>query len=404
MLPVTPSPGMDLTHKSGANVSNARSWGGLSVSVPQAVTREVPRCVITVTDADSEERLENGHIPSSSGSGTGESLQTPISATSSLGSGNSVWLDTARACRGSDSVMYLQESRATSCYSMRTDVVPHWTNGLVYSTRVPPRRQDIMYHPIDPSPPSLPPLNLGPSIRAGFLPDYPYVLPEIKIGLDPDGAWSASILGAIERAAVELDEDNNDVPEPPADIPGSPVSSSSAMDLPADVRPGDRLPPSRKERNTGAPEHGGNDQSASNTSIMNCPAHHRPEDPSPSLGRTDTSTMGDNRSAIDNNKSSLLLTTPEPQVSKPGWKKLVGNLLKRKHHAPPGAQKSEPVATAFGEMTVRTAPDKSQESATSPQVDCDDVTNIDQASSMTVHSEEYSGCGTCCLGQRRSKS
>jgi len=114
MPPVTPSPGM-LTHTSGANFSNARSWGGLSVSVPQAVTREVPRCVITVTDADSEERLgENGYIPSSSGSGTGESLQTPISATSSLGSGNSVLLDTARACRGSDSVMYLQESRATS--------------------------------------------------------------------------------------------------------------------------------------------------------------------------------------------------------------------------------------------------------------------------------------------------
>lgn len=29
---------------------------------------------------------------------------------------------------------------------MRTDVVPHWTNGLVYSARVPQRRQDIAYH------------------------------------------------------------------------------------------------------------------------------------------------------------------------------------------------------------------------------------------------------------------
>lgn len=122
---------MALTPTSGANARNARSWDGPAVSIPQAITylpREVPRCVITVTVTGSEERLgENEmHIPSSSGSaysipatqlqrsGTGESVQTPISATSSLGSRNSVWLDTARARRESDSGVYLQESRATS--------------------------------------------------------------------------------------------------------------------------------------------------------------------------------------------------------------------------------------------------------------------------------------------------
>lgn len=416
--PVTPSPGMALTPTSGANASNARSWDGPAASAPQAITyppREVPRCVITVTVTGSEERLgENGmHVPSSPGSvysipetqlqrnGTGESVQTPISATSSFGSRNSVWLDTARARRESDSGVYLQESRATSSYSMRTDVVPHWTNGLVYSARVPQRRQDIAYH-FDPSTPSLPPLNLGPSIRAGFLPDHPYVLPELKIGLDPDGAWSASILGAIERAAVESDEDNDDVLEPPTDVPGSPLSSSSTMDLPADVRPG---PLSRKKGNTGTQEHGGNDHSASSTAIMDLPADLRPEGPSP-LGKngTDASTMGDNHSAMDNNKLPLVLTTPELQVSKPGWKKLVGNLLKRKRHARPGAQRSEPVATAFGEMTVLIVLDKPQETAATEQVDCDDITYIDQASSMSAHSEEYSGRGACCLGKRRSKS
>lgn len=122
---------MALTPTSGANARNARSWDGPAVSIPQAIAylpREVPRCVITVTVTGSEERLgENEmHIPSSSGSaysipatqlqrsGTGESVQTPISATSSLGSRNSVWLDTARARRESDSGVYLQESRATS--------------------------------------------------------------------------------------------------------------------------------------------------------------------------------------------------------------------------------------------------------------------------------------------------
>ena len=122
MPPITTSPGMASMHTTGVDDP--------VISVPKTVPyppRVVPLFIITEADSPegSKERIgEKGTnisgSPVSMSSlsatqiGTVESIQTPISGTSSLWSRNSVRSSTSRGRRGSDSMLYLQPSKAVS--------------------------------------------------------------------------------------------------------------------------------------------------------------------------------------------------------------------------------------------------------------------------------------------------
>ncbi|KAI6154203.1 hypothetical protein BKA82DRAFT_4098646 [Pisolithus tinctorius] len=151
-----------------------------------------------------------------------------------------------------------------SSHSMRSVEIAHWTNSFVHYTPIPPPRQKpppIIYQPIGPEPPLIPPLTLGPSISDCLLPEDSPVfqpLPDIPELPGLEFSWMVNVadrlegvdtqLGSFEGAysspstihehADVLDDDfrsststSSDTDDPQTDNP--PESIMSPMDLPA---------------------------------------------------------------------------------------------------------------------------------------------------------------------------
>ncbi|KAL4070346.1 hypothetical protein J3A83DRAFT_3181410 [Scleroderma citrinum] len=298
---------------------------------------------------------------------------------------DSLRLGIACARRGSDSMMYSQAALSSFTW---TNANAHRMDGLVDSAP-PLHRQHVNYYPIDPSFPSLPPLNLGPSLRSGLIPDQPYVLPRIEISSDLDGIWSASILQKFEVAIIKENEENTDAPKPLEEAPSSP----SVMDLPADGRSGDgqRMDSEVVPRSDDAlrPRDERSEQHANDGAPQDAQSFYPPSK-KPDTG---LSPLGNRHLVNSHSADGAQASIPEPEASKipqPRWKKLFTGMRNRKHHASPGGVF---IATAIADVPLVVVPDGPTE--TRP---------VDYASSITAISVHHVGCSACCLSSKSRRS